>query len=67
MSKGIIKITPKGGNSGSLEITEADPNPYKVVKGSILSFAAPGFDTPVGSSVSCDITSSKTCKVTGID
>ncbi|HLG33319.1 MAG TPA: hypothetical protein VI757_00440 [Bacteroidia bacterium] len=63
MSKGIVRVTPKPGASGSLQVTVADSNPYRVTAGSILSFADPGFPVIVGESVDCTITSGTTCDV----
>jgi hypothetical protein len=66
MSQGTVKVTPKPGVSGSLTVTKADTNPYRVSDGATLSFADPGFPVEVGNNVDCTITSATTCNVTRV-
>jgi hypothetical protein len=63
MSQGTVRITPKPTSSGSLSVTQADPNPYRVSIGATLSFEYPGFPVEVGNNVECQITSATTCNV----
>jgi len=64
MSQGIVKVTPKKAEFEiQVEVTVADPNPYDVKPGDLLSFPDPGFSLKDGNDVNCTITSSSTCKV----
>ncbi|MFN0276388.1 MAG: hypothetical protein ACKVPJ_11615 [Chitinophagales bacterium] len=63
MTKGIIKITPKPGMAGQVQMTSVDPNRFGVVVGSVLSCSDPGFTTKQNQVVDCDITSSTTCSI----
>lgn len=66
MSQGIVKVTPKPGAMGSLQVTIADVNPWRVVAGTMLSFPAPSFEVKVGDTVECTINSATTCTVTRV-
>lgn len=66
MSQGIVKITPKPGAMGTLTVTLADPNPWRVLPGTLLNFPDPTFPVKVNDTVECTITSATTCTVTRI-
>ena len=66
MSQGIVKVTPKPGVMGSLTVTIADSNPWRVVPGSTLEFAATKFEIQVNDTVECTITSATMCIVTKV-
>jgi len=66
MSQGIVKVTPKPGAMGQLQITVADSNPYGVRVGDTLDFAATRFPVNVGDVVECTIDSARTCTVTKV-
>lgn len=64
MSKGIVKSTPIVTKPGTLSVTVADANPFKLAKGALLEFNSPAFTIHENDTVECEITSSTTCKVT---
>lgn len=65
MAKGIIKITPKSGANGKLQVTQTSGEAFNVAVGDILNFPDPGITVRIGDEVTCNITSSTTCSVTG--
>lgn len=63
MTKGIIKITPKPGSPGQVQVTNVEPNQFGVKAGSILEFSEPGFQVKVNDSVDCTIISHASCNL----
>ncbi len=63
MAKGIIRITPKRDNPGSLEVTQVETNSFGIQSGSDLSFADPGFALTVGQEVDINLVSDSACTV----
>jgi hypothetical protein len=66
MSQGIVKVTPKPGAMGTLAVTIADPNPWRVIPGALLQFPDPKFAVQVNDTVECTINSATTCAVTRV-
>ena len=66
MSQGIVRVTPKPGVMGTLAVTIADPNPWRVVPGALLQFPDPKFTVNVNDTVECTINSATTCTVTKV-
>jgi len=64
MAQGIIRLTPKRGASGSLVITNVDPNTFGVKVGSSLTYSLSNIETTVGQTVNCSIISKSTCIIT---
>ena len=64
MSKGTVKSTPKGTQlPGTISVTDAGINSFRVTKGVTLSFDGAAFNVNVGDTVEVEITSSSTCNV----
>ncbi|HKB43136.1 MAG TPA: hypothetical protein VKC90_02060 [Chitinophagaceae bacterium] len=66
MSQGIVRVTPRPGVLGQLQITIADSNPFGVRVGDSLNFAAPRFTVNVEDVVECTIDSRTDCTVTKV-
>ncbi len=66
MSQGIVRVTPKPGAMGQLEVILADSNPFGVRVGDTLNFAATKFTVNVGDIVECTIDSRTNCTVTKV-
>jgi hypothetical protein len=66
MSQGIVKVTPKPGAMGTLAVTIADPNPWRVIPGALLQFPATTFPVKDNDTVECTINSATTCTVTRV-
>ena len=66
MSQGIVRITPRPGAMGILQVTVADPNKYGVKFGDVLDFKDPGFNVDIGDLVDCIIDSKTVCTVTRV-
>jgi hypothetical protein len=63
MSKGIVKATPIVTKPGSISVTIADVNPYKIAKGALLDFINPAVKVNVNDTVEVNITSATTCSI----
>lgn len=66
MSQGVVKVTPRPGGMGTLQVSVADANPYHVVVGAMLSFPSTSFPLSVGNNVECIFTSATACTVTKV-
>ena len=63
MSKGIVKATPIVTRPGSISLTIADANPYKIAKGALLDFTSSPVTVNVSDTVEVNITSATTCNI----
>ena len=68
MSQGIVKVTPRPGSWGTLEVSTVGPEttPSIVAVGKTFDFNDPGFSVGLGQTVECAFDSTSKCTVSRV-